>query len=49
MQEGARFFLTNDARLVAISDLEVLVLDALQNALLPRQLFFRTNGDHTSK
>jgi predicted nucleic acid-binding protein len=30
MQEGAMFFLTNDARLAAVSDLEVLVLDALQ-------------------
>lgn len=32
MQGGATFFLTNDARLVAIPDLEVLVLDTLQTA-----------------
>jgi hypothetical protein len=32
MQGGATFFLTNDARLAAIPDLEVLVLDALQTS-----------------
>lgn len=30
MQGGAMFFLTNDARLAAVPDLEVLVLDTLQ-------------------
>lgn len=30
LQGGATFFLTNDARLVAIPDLEVLVLDTLE-------------------
>ncbi|MGV2388092.1 MAG UNVERIFIED_CONTAM: PIN domain-containing protein [Microcystis novacekii LVE1205-3] len=29
MGEGAMFFLTNDARLAAVPDLKVLVLDAL--------------------
>ncbi|WP_008316924.1 type II toxin-antitoxin system VapC family toxin [Leptolyngbya sp. PCC 6406] len=32
MQGGAMFFLTNDIHLAAVSDLEVLVLDALQTA-----------------
>lgn len=30
LQRGATFFLTNDARLAAVPDLKVLVLDALQ-------------------
>lgn len=34
MQGGATFFLTNDARLAAISDLEVLVLDTLRTVEL---------------
>jgi hypothetical protein len=32
MREGAMFFLTNDARLAAVPDLDILVLDALQIA-----------------
>lgn len=32
IQGGAAYFLTNDARLVTVPDLEVLVLDALQIA-----------------
>lgn len=32
IQEGATFFLTNDARLPAIPDLEILVLDELLNS-----------------